>query len=90
MRTEERPYLMAHVVLPDFLQAHTGKRRDVEVNAESYSELIASFEREAPGFEALVSKKATAVIDGEIVPDPMFDDLREDSEVCFLPKLSAG
>ena len=81
---------MVRVVLPDFLQAHTGQGRDIELSAQSYAELIARFERDSPGFEELVAKKATTVIDGEIVPEPAFDTLREDSEVCFLPKLSAG
>ncbi len=81
---------MIRVVLPDFLQAHTGRARELEVSARSFSELIAGFERDSPGFADLVDKKATAVIDGEIVPDPMFENLAEHSEVCFLPKLSAG
>ena len=81
---------MIRVVLPDFLQAHTGQGRELVVAAQSFSELIAGFERKWPGFEALVDKKATTVIDGEIVPEPKFEDLRDGSEVCFLPKLSAG
>ena len=81
---------MVRVVLPDFLQAHTGQEREVRVEARSFRELIAAFEQGSPGFEAKVAKKATAVINGEIVPDPAFEDLPEGSEVCFLPKLSAG
>lgn len=81
---------MARVVLPDFLQAHTGEGAEVRLAANSYRELIAKLEAQSPGFSQLVEKKATAVIDGEIVPDPQFDELQEDSEVCFLPKIAAG
>ena len=81
---------MVRVVLPDFLQAHTGKGREVFVSANSYGALIADFEDKWPGFEELVAKKATTVIDGEIVPDPSFERFGETAEVCFLPKISAG
>ncbi len=81
---------MIRVVLPDFLQAHTGQGRELEVAASSFRELIAGFEHRWPGFEALVKKRATTVINGEIVPDPSFEDLRDGAEVCFLPKIAAG
>ena len=81
---------VVRVVLPDFLQAHTGQGRELEVVAESFSELVARFERDWPGSAELIAKKATTVIDGEIVPVPDYDALRDGSEVCFLPKLSAG
>ncbi len=81
---------MVRVVLPDFLQAHMGKGRELQIAARNFRELIATCEDRWPGFEALVAKKATTVINGEIVPDPMFEDLKDDSEVCFLPKIAAG
>ena len=81
---------MVRVVLPDFLQAHTGQAREVVVTAASYRELLADFEDQWPGFKSLVAKKATTVIDGELVPDPTFERLGESAEVCFLPKISAG
>lgn len=81
---------MVRVVLPDFLQAHTGQARELRVRAPTYKALIADFESRWPGFEELVAKKATAVIDGEIVPDPSFERFDEAAEVCFLPKISAG
>ncbi len=81
---------MIRVVLPDFLQAHTGEGRELLVSARSYGELIAGFEGQWPGFAELVAKKATTVIDGEIVPDPRFEEFGERAEVCFLPKISAG
>lgn len=81
---------MVRVVLPDFLQAHTGTGREMQIAARSFRELIAACEHRWPGFEALVAKKATTVINGEIVPDPMFEDLQDDAEVCFLPKIAAG
>lgn len=81
---------MVRVVLPDFLQAHTGQGRELEVAASSYRKLIAKCEERWPGFETLVAKKATAVIDGEIVPDPMYEEFQDGAEVCFLPKIAAG
>lgn len=81
---------MVRVVLPDFLQAHTGQGRELVVSAPSYKALIATFEGRWPGFEELVQKKATAVIDGELVPDPQFEQFDATAEVCFLPKISAG
>ena len=81
---------MVRVVLPDFLQAHTGEGPELQIAASSFRKLIASCEDRWPGFEALVAKKATTVINGEIVPDPMFDDLQDGAEVCFLPKIAAG
>ena len=81
---------MVRVVLPDFLQAHTGTGRELQIAAQSFRELIAFCEGRWPGFELLVAKKATTVINGEIVPDPIFEVFPDDTEVCFLPKIAAG
>ncbi len=78
------------IFLPDFLQTHTGQAREMHMHADSYRELIAACEARWPGFAALVEKKATVVINGDIVPEPLFETLPEGAEVCFLPKIAAG
>ncbi|MBM4226130.1 MAG: MoaD/ThiS family protein [Gammaproteobacteria bacterium] len=82
---------MATVLLqPEFARRNTAGQRLVEVDADTCQALIERMDERFPGFADAIATGVAVAIDGQIYPDPLQQDLRPDSEVCFLPALEGG
>ncbi|MCY3924196.1 MAG: MoaD/ThiS family protein [bacterium] len=69
-----------------------GGAAQVEVEAATVRELLRRLEEMYPGIRAhLDATSATAVaIDGDIIPDPLYEPVPPDAEVHFIAPLAGG
>ena len=81
---------MAKVFFPDHLTQHTAGIRELEVQAESFRDLVAQLELRYPGISNVLIGKVAVAIDGDIIHDPFLDPVRPDSEVYFLHRIDGG
>ena len=83
---------MARVILTDSLsQKFTNGESELDVEASSVRKLIRVLDQRYPGLGAQVEGGYLSVaIDGEIHQDAFLEELREDSEVAFLPAIRGG
>ena len=81
---------MASVVLPATLREAAGGEERLEIDARNIRELFRELRERFPGLRELTDSGLAVSIDGEIVPDPMLEELEADSEVHFLPQIGGG
>ena len=83
---------MAHVHFSSNQRRLTGGVAQVEVEAATVRELLRKLEEMFPGIRAHLDRtSATAVaIDGDIIPDPMYEAVPADAEVHFITPLAGG
>lgn len=83
---------MAHVHFASGQRRMTGGVAQVEVEATTVKDLVAKLEEMYPGLGAhLDNTSATAVaIDGDIIPDAMYELVPTDAEVHFVTPLAGG
>ena len=87
---------MAVVWIPSLLQSLTGGQEKVLVPGATVGEIIDSLEARFPGVrERLVEGGAirphiAVAIDGDVSPEGLEQDVRESSEIHFIPALSGG
>ena len=87
---------MATVFIPSLLRKFTGGTDQVSVLGRNVGELVNNLEKQFPGFRNQVLdsgdlKASLAVsIDGEIGTLGLLDEVKETSEVHFLPALGGG
>ncbi len=81
---------MARVVFSGVLRQHAGGLAELEVEAESYRELLRALEARFPGFSDLIEGRMTLALDGELISDPMLEPIHADSEVHFIPRIGGG
>ena len=83
---------MAHVHFSSSQRRLTGGVAQVEVEAATVRELLAKLEDLFPGIRAhLDASSATAVaIDGDIIPDPVYEPVPPGAEVHFIAPLAGG
>ena len=70
--------------------ARTGGEREFEVEARTLHGVVEAMDARFPGLGAYLEEETTAAVDGEIHGTARFQPLRNDAEVCFLPKIEAG
>lgn len=68
----------------------TGGEAEVEVEAETVRRLIKTLDERFPGMGERLAEGTSVSINGEILPDALYEDLPEDAEVHFLPTLAGG
>ncbi len=68
----------------------TGGVAEVEVEAATVRRLIKALDERFPGIAERLADGTSVSIDGEIIPDALYEDLPEGAEVHFLPTLSGG
>ncbi len=68
----------------------TGGEAEVEVEAESVRRLIKKLDERFPGMGERLAEGTSVSINGEILPDAIYEDLPEGAEVHFLPTLAGG
>ena len=83
---------MAQVHFSSAQRRLTGGVAQVEVEAATVRELLRKLEEMFPGIGAhLDQTSATAVaIDGDIIPDPMYEPVPPEAEVHFITPLAGG
>lgn len=81
---------MIRVHFGSALRDLTGGEAEVEVEAENVRRLIRKLDERFPGMGERLAEGTSVSINGEIVPDAVYEDLPEDAEVHFLPTLAGG
>ena len=83
---------MATILLTDSLSKQfTGGVASFEIAAPTVRALIRALEARYPGLGAQIEDGFISVaIDGEIHQDAFLEEIREDSEVAFLPAIRGG
>jgi sulfur-carrier protein len=74
-----------------FSRRYTGGRREFEIEAKSLRDVIKALDKMYPGLGEHLETETTVAIDGAIHDEPgYFQQLRQGSEVFFIPKLEGG
>ena len=81
---------MARVVFSGVLRQHVGGLAELEVEADSYRDLLRALEARFPGFSDLIEGRMTLALDGELISDPLLEPIGPDSEVHFVPRIGGG
>ena len=83
---------MAHVHFASGQRSLTGGVAELEVEAATVRELLNKLEDLFPGIRAHLDEiSATAVaIDGDIIPDAMYEPVPPNAEIHFVTPLAGG
>ncbi|MEM7094648.1 MAG: MoaD/ThiS family protein [Actinomycetota bacterium] len=71
------------------LKATTGTD-EIEVDAPSVRRLVRLLDERWPGIGEQLTAGMAVAINGEIIPDAMFEELPDGAEVHFLPAIAGG
>ena len=81
---------MVKVAVWGSLQAATGNRAEVEVEARDIRELLAGLAEQYPGLKPQIDRGVSVSIDGRIYAKTLVAKIGPDSEVVLLPRLTGG
>lgn len=81
---------MAKVHLAAALRDLTDGVAEVEIEAGTVRALIKQLDARFPGIGERLREGTSVVVDGEILPDAIYEDIPEGAEIHFLPTLSGG
>jgi molybdopterin synthase sulfur carrier subunit len=87
---------MAVVWIPSLLQSLTGGEETLVVSGATVGEIIDNLDGRFPGIkDRLVEGREirphiAVAIDGDVSPEGLEQDVRESSEIHFIPALSGG
>jgi len=83
---------LAQVVLTTELSRQfTGGQTRLEVEAGTIRQVVRRLEARYPGLGSMIEQAGMMVaIDGAIYHDPFLEQVKEDSEVCFMPPIGGG
>ena len=81
---------MARVHLGSALRDLTGGVAEVDIEATTVRRLIKELDERYPGIGERLSEGTSVSINGEIMPDALYEDIPDGAEVHFLPTLSGG
>lgn len=68
----------------------TGGVAAVELHVATVRELLTELDRQFPGVAARLSEGTSVAINGDIIPDAIYEPLPDGAEVHFLPSISGG
>ena len=80
---------MVKVVLSENFSVLADGLRELELPADNYREVIAELVARWPQLEPLLERSSVA-IDGMIYQDAMYEPLKRDSEIFFMPRIEGG
>jgi len=80
---------VARVVFAPGLRRFTGGAESVEIDVR---ELLGALYRRWPELESRLAEGTAIAVDGEVIPngEALFEPLRPDTEVHFLPQIGGG
>ena len=82
---------MVTVHFPNALRDLTGGVAEIEIDhVPTVRRLIRVLDERYPGMGDRLSEGTSVSIDGEIMPDALYEDIHDGAEVHFLPTLSGG
>jgi len=83
---------VARVFFASGLRRFVAGAESIEIAARDVRELLRSLEGRFPGLATQIGETSAIAVDGEIIPhaEALFERLRPDSEVHFLPQISGG
>lgn len=81
---------MITVVLGTTLREFTGGDATLEVEASSVRRLIRFLDETYPGIADQLTSAHSIAINGEIMPDALYEDLPDGAEVHFVPAIGGG
>ncbi len=81
---------MAQVFFPSALRPFTGGVERIEIEARDIRQLLHALEERFPGLRERIESGLAVAIDGEIINDPLLEEVASDSEIHFLPPISGG
>lgn len=81
---------MITVVLGSSVRNYTGGDTTLEVEADSVRRLIKLLDERFPGIAAPLTDASSIAIDGEIIPDAIYEDIPDGAEVHFIPTIAGG
>ncbi len=81
---------MATVFFCAALRPYTGGVEEATIAATNVRELYAALESRFPGIGQRVESGMAVAIDGEIIQEPLLEEIAPESEVHFLPSISGG
>ncbi len=87
---------MPTVFIPSLLRKYTGGQESVVVPGRTVGEIVKNLDRQFPGFrEQIVEnddlKSSVAVsVDGDLAVGGLLEQVRESSEIHFVPAIGGG
>lgn len=81
---------MVTVEFSSSLRDLTGGDEEVQVEASSVRGLIRLLDERYPGIGERLSEGTSVAINGEIMPDALYEEIPDGAEVHFLATLSGG
>ena len=78
------------VHLASGLRDLTDGQAEVEIEADSVRSLIRRLDERFPGIGERLTEGTSVAINGEIIPDAIYESLPDGAEIHFLPTLSGG
>lgn len=78
------------VVLGATLREFTGGDATLEVDASSVRRLVRVLDETYPGIGEQLTSGHSIAINGEIIPDAIYEDLPDGAEVHFVPAIGGG
>lgn len=81
---------MATVYLQADHRRFTGGEKVLQVTGNTVGDLISELERRYPGLGTLLSDGASVAINGELIPNGIFEKVDEATEVYFVPLIAGG
>ncbi len=81
---------MATVHVPSSLRDLTDGVAEVEIDAPTVRRLIAELDQRFPGMGERLDEGVSVSINGEILPDALYEEIPDGAEIHFLPTLSGG
>ena len=81
---------MVTVTLFGSIRAHADGMAQVQVQAETFKQLLDQLVEQYPGMKPQIDRGVSVAIDGLVYKDAWFAPIKPDSEVVLLPYMQGG
>lgn len=81
---------MIKVVLGTTLREFTGGQASLDVEASTVRRLVKLLDKQYPGIAEQLTSGHSIAINGQIIPDAIYEDLPDGAEVHFVPAIGGG
>ena len=81
---------MATVIFARGLRQYTGGNERVDVAPGTIRDVMRELTRRYPDLREPLASGTAVSIDGEIISDPLLEEVSDESEVHFVPSISGG
>ncbi len=81
---------MVTVTIWGSLRAYTDGRATLEVEADTFKQLLDRLARDYPGLKPQIARGVSLALDGRIYREAWFTPIKPDSEVVLMPYMAGG